>query len=608
MGGIPLPLLPVAGKPVLQYQLEMLAKQGFPEVIVCGGPFTEAIRAFAGNGSLFGLRIDYAEEKDVPGNAGRLKRLEKYLRDDFLLLHADTLLYMDLNRLVQFHHTRGADATLLAQAHERPSEYDLLETDARHRLTGFHPRPHKPGAFYRNLADTGIYVFSPRVFDFIETARNSEFSDVFSRMLREADVYTYHSTEYVRSLSRTQDLESVATDIRSGRMKHNSYFYPQKAIFLDRDGVINPDSDFIKSPEEFELYPYTAAAIQRINQSGYAAVVVTNQSAVARNLCTEADLRRIHDKMETRLGEQGAKVDDIRYCPHHPDRDPVFGSSSYRIDCDCRKPKPGMLLQAADAFHISLADSFMIGDSDRDKEAGKRAGCITIGVRSGKGCADLKTDPDYLFEDLAESVDFILDNPLEKHLKTFLSHYEKCTDAHKPFVILLGGQPRSGKSTLASFLRIEFQKRNQRVLEIKADDWIMPAEHRSGKETVAERFRLKTFENDMLDLFNNEPISVQKYDSRSRSLREDVIYRYIGQDVVILDGAPLLHSQTLLNLADISAFTEVDETERRRRFERFYRWKGLSDAQIDRLYAERIADEFDFIARTAAAADVRIKN
>lgn len=598
----------MAGKPVLQYQLEMLARQGFHEVIISINHLGHQIRDFAGDGSRFGLQISYREEALPLGTAGGMKVLEDTLTEDFLVLYGDVIMYMDLNRLVNFHRAKNAGATLVVHPNDHPHDSDLLDIDADERVTAFYPKPHEPGRYYRNLVNAAVYVFSPKVFEFILPDAKQDFGkDIFPKMVNRIPVFAYNTTEYLKDMGTPDRLDSVAADIVSGKVEHKSYFYPQKAIFLDRDGVINEDTDFIKTPDEFELYPYTAAAVRRINKSAYAAVVVTNQSAVARNLCTEAELRVIHNKMETELGAAGAKVDAVYYCPHHPDKGFAEENPAYKIDCICRKPKPGMLLWAAEKFNISLPDSFMIGDSDRDKEAGKRAGCVTIGVRSGKGCADLKSDPDFMFENLAESVDFILENPLEKHLETFWDLYQKCGH-HKPFVILIGGQARSGKSTLASFLRIAFQKRKQTVLWIKADDWIMPANDRTGHETVAERFRLKTFENDMHALFNHEPVAVLKYDSKSRGLREEVIYRYANQDVVILDGAPLLHSQSLLNLADVSVFVEQDEDKRRQRFERFYRWKGMPDALIEQLYWERVADEFEFISQTVKSADLTIKN
>lgn len=607
-GEIPKPLIEVAGKPVLQYQLEMLAKQGFQEVIITINHLGSQIRDFAGDGSKFGLQISYQEETHPLGTAGGLKELENTLTEDFLVLYGDVIMYMDLGKLAQFHQQKNAAATLVVHPNDHPYDSDLLDCDTDDRVTAFHSKPHDPNRYYRNLVNAAVYIFSPQVFKFIEADVKQDFGkDIFPKMVHQIPVYAYNTTEYLKDMGTPDRLDSVASDITSGKVERKSYFYPQKAIFLDRDGVINEDTDFIKTTDEFQLFPYTADAIKRINKSEYASIVVTNQSAVARNLLTEEELRIIHNKMETELGAARAKVDAIYYCPHHPDKGFPEENPLYKIDCDCRKPKAGMLLQAAKTFNISLIDSYMIGDTDRDREAGRRAGCITVGVRSGKGCTDLKSDPDFMFDHLAEAVDFIVDNPLETYFQTFCERFQSISKANKPFVILIGGQARSGKSTLASFLKIKFQKEGQKVLTVKADDWIMPANERSGHESVWERFRLRNFEKDMHKLFNNEPIAVHRYDSKSRGLKEEVIYTYSQQDVVILEGAPLLYSESLRNLADVSVFVQKNEDDRKKRFIRFYEWKGLPAKEIDLLYTERLANEYKDIEQTADKADIIIK-
>jgi D,D-heptose 1,7-bisphosphate phosphatase len=391
-------------------------------------------------------------------------------------------------------------------------------------------------------------------------------------------------------------------------VERKSYFYPQKAIFLDRDGVLNEDTEFIKNPDELLIFPFTAESVKRINNSDFASIVISNQSAVARNLCTESELRDIHNKLEWELGKEGAKLDAIYYCPHHPDKGFPEENASYKIDCACRKPKPGMILQASEDFCISTENSFMIGDSDRDREAAKRAGVVFAGVRTGKACADLQTEPDYLFENLLEAVQFIIDEPLKAHFDDLLKRSEQCGKISKPFVVLVGGQSRSGKTTLTSYLKQQFKKKKQTVLSIRADDWIMPAADRTGKETVLERFRIRKFEKDMFSFFNHEAVSVNKYDSKTRRLKEQVIYRYHGEDVVILEGVPLLCSEPLGKLADVAVFTQIKEEERKQRFFDFYRWKGLTVEETEMLYAERLADEFDVISRSAEKADLIIQN
>jgi D,D-heptose 1,7-bisphosphate phosphatase len=153
-------------------------------------------------------------------------------------------------------------------------------------------------------------------------------------------------------------------------------------VFLDRDGTINAFNGFITKPEDFELIDGAAKAIRAINRAGYLAIVITNQPVIARGEASFEDLEKIHNKMETELGKVGAYVDDVFFCPHHPDKGFPGERPEYKIDCDCRKPKPGMLLQAAEKYNIDLARSYMVGDDLRDVQAGLAAGCTAILLRN----------------------------------------------------------------------------------------------------------------------------------------------------------------------------------------------------------------------------------
>lgn len=184
------------------------------------------------------------------------------------------------------------------------------------------------------------------------------------------------------------------------------------AAFLDRDGVIIEDPGHLHDVGQVALIPGAAAAIRRVNDSGYASVVITNQSVVARGLCDEAQLRAIHDEMIRRLDLEGARLDAIYYCPHHPE----IGEAPYRQDCDCRKPKPGLLLRAAVELDLDLAASAMIGDGLRDLEAGRRAGCgHTALVLTGWGQGEQARitqgadRPDFIAADLGAAVANLLD-------------------------------------------------------------------------------------------------------------------------------------------------------------------------------------------------------
>jgi len=181
------------------------------------------------------------------------------------------------------------------------------------------------------------------------------------------------------------------------------------AVFLDRDGTIVREVEYLRSPQELRLLPRAGEAIRRLNEAGFAVIVVTNQSGIARGLLTEDDLEEIHTVLRRRLARRGARLEAIYWCPHHPEA-PLL---EYRRRCRCRKPSPGMLLRAGRELDLDLAQCYAIGDGERDVEAGQRAGCRTVLVRTGYGAetearlgAGLPAD--HVADDLSGAVEWIL--------------------------------------------------------------------------------------------------------------------------------------------------------------------------------------------------------
>jgi len=413
---IPKPLVNIAGKPLLQYQLEFLAKNNVREVIISVGCGAEAIKTCFGDGKKFGLSVTYSEETEPLGTAGAFKYAEPLFNDakDILVLYGDIIFDIDLARLMNFHQSHGGLGTLLVHPNDHPDDSDLLEVDGSHKINKFIPKPHPPDQVYQNLVNAAIYILKPEIASFMESGRKLDFGrDVFPKWVDEGkDLYAYRSSEYVKDVGSPRRYEEVNRDILSGKVGRRNMTRKQKAVFLDRDGVINEEIDFLCKPEQLKLIDGSAEAVKKLNESEYLVIVITNQSVVARGLCSEQDIAQIHMKLDMLLGEKHAFLDGIYYCPHHPDPGFEGENKRYKIECECRKPKTGMIIQASRDFNIDPGKSFIIGDSTRDIMAGVNAGLKTMLVRTGYGGKDGKYDcsPDFIFENLKAAADFIVDD------------------------------------------------------------------------------------------------------------------------------------------------------------------------------------------------------
>lgn len=384
---IPKPLIPVAGMPILEREIRSLCAQGFKDIILTVGYLSDKIIAYFGDGSQFGAKIDYFVEESPLGNAGALFRLREKIGDEpFLLLNADAAFDVDFNRMVAFHKSHGGLVTLFTHPNSHPYDSGLIIADKNCQVEKWLAKEDERPQWYDNRVNAGLHVIDPKVLDIslksLEINRESGFPqgkvDLDRQILKPLCdsnmMFCYDSPEYVKDMGTPERFHQVEADYKNGVVQAKNLTNKQKAIFLDRDGTINKYVGFLRNIDDFELIEGVAEAIKLINQSGYLAIVVTNQPVIARGEVTWEELNEIHKKMATLLGKEGAYVDGIYICPHHPDKGFEGERPEYKIDCDCRKPKPGLLLQAAKDFNIDLAKSYMIGDSHRDVEAGENAG------------------------------------------------------------------------------------------------------------------------------------------------------------------------------------------------------------------------------------------
>jgi D,D-heptose 1,7-bisphosphate phosphatase len=388
---IPKPMIPVCGKPILEHQIEVLKKNGLTDIVIGVGHLGQYIKDYFGDGSRFGCDISYFTETEPLGTAGMLYKLDD-LSGDFVLLNGDIIFDMDFSRMIAFHIEKKAHATLAVHPNNHPFDSALIMSDHNGQVTGWLNKEDSR-MYYKNTVNAGVHILSA---DFLKTCPLAkEKIDLDRDMLKPAipsgKIFAYHTPEYIKDMGTPERYAQVSADIENGIVRGKNLSVKQKAVFLDRDGTINTFNGFVTKPEDFILIDGAAEAIKKINSMGYLAIVITNQPVIARGEVDFETLDLIHMKMETDLGKHGVYIDDIFYCPHHPDKGFSGERPEYKIDCDCRKPKPGMILQAAQKYNIDLSKSYMVGDDKRDIQAGINAGCRTVylGNENTTGAATL---------------------------------------------------------------------------------------------------------------------------------------------------------------------------------------------------------------------------
>lgn len=395
---IPKPLIPVDGMPILEREIRSLAAQGFEDIILTVGYLADKIISYFGDGSKLGVKLDYFVEKTPLGNAGALFRLQdKIGSEPFLLLNADAAFDVDFRRMVEYHKQKGSLVTLFTHPNSHPYDSGLIIADKEGRVKQWLSKEDERPQWYDNRVNAGLHIIDPKVLE--QAAKTVDLTkkvDLDRQLLKPlcgtGKMFCYDSPEYVKDMGTPERFHQVENDYKSGVVQAKNLHNKQKAIFLDRDGTINKYVGFLRDIDDFELIDGAAEAIKLINQSGYLAIVVTNQPVIARGEVTWEQLYEIHRKMETLLGKDGAYLDGIYICPHHPDKGFAGERQEYKIVCDCRKPKPGLLLKAAKDFNIDLSQSYMIGDDDRDVQAGLNAGCKeSIKIETNKGKALLES-------------------------------------------------------------------------------------------------------------------------------------------------------------------------------------------------------------------------
>lgn len=405
---LPKPMIPLAGKPVLQYQLEFFRSLGFHRVYISIGYLGQVVKEYFGDGSRFGIQVVYLEEKEPLGTAGAFRLMPKQHKM-WLVVNGDLVLNFDIMRMLSFHKRKQADITLFTHPNQHPYDSALIDTDSDGRIIKWWnkegERTDAP-----NCVNAGIHLINVETLCFNSKIWHKKKvdldRDILKPSIRSKRIYAYNSPEYVKDMGTPERLKQVEIDIVTRIVAARNLKHLQRAIFMDRDGTINQALGYITSPDQIHLIAGVSEAIKRINQSVYLAFVVTNQPVIARGECTFEEMCRIHARLESLLGMDGAYLDGITFCPHHPDNGFPGEIKELKTVCQCRKPAPGMLLSLAEQYNISLSDSWVIGDSAADIEAGRAVNCHTVYLGADKEEISLA---DYHAENLYDAMRLIFE-------------------------------------------------------------------------------------------------------------------------------------------------------------------------------------------------------
>jgi histidinol-phosphate phosphatase family protein len=613
-GDLPKPMVPILNKPVLEYQIELCKRHGFTNIALLVQYRYEAISNYFGDGSAFGVRLIYVIEAEPRGTSGALRDALPNLADRFLLLYGDTFMDVDLRMLWRAHSTSGAVGTLFLHPNDHPNDSDLVEIDMNGTVRAILPYPHPENREVRNLVNAALYVLDREGLEDVIPAEGKFdiAKHMFPRMLDIGRrLYGYVSPEYIKDMGTPERLDKVERDLVVGLPELLSGRQLRSAVFLDRDGTINREVAHIKSPDHLELLPGSAAAIRRLNRSGKLAVVITNQSVVARGDVSFEDLNRIHARLEKKLGAGGAYLDGIYFCPHHPDKG--FGGEVPELKgpCKCRKPEPGLLDKACRDLGVGRQNSWMVGDTTSDVEAGRRAEVKTILLRSGHAGADAKhtVRPDYIAPDLADAVEWILDGHTDLMRRIVPIAVEVSRGRR---LVLIGGLARAGKSYAAQVLKELLHVLGCRAHVISLDGWLKPKSQRTEGSGVRERFDLAaasvaiaaaTCSNSRVVL--SEPL----YDRFSRNTGQQRIVHSVGtDDVLIIEGVPALLLDDLLGLPKVlKVYVHVARDTRLARLKQDYAWRGTSAEELLATLTAREVDETPEVEKSRITADFLVE-
>ena len=408
IGNYPKALVKFNQKENLKRQIEILKRNEVKKFVILVNNYEHEISNFLKKN--FKDKFIIHKDKDYYGTGGCLYGAKKYLEKRFIILYSDIYFNFNFKNFVKYSIKKKSILSCVVHANDHPYDSDTVNLDKDFYIKKIIKKNSQQNKI--NNAISGIYFADKKFLKKIKFIKNKSYdlvNDIFVKLIKKkCHIYSYKSIEYMKDFGTPDRIRRVKSDIKKNKIRNLDYLYKTKAVFLDRDGVINKENKNIKTLKNFKIFPSALLAIKKLNENKIPCFVVTNQSGLAKGELTLSDFFKVTFKLDKRLSKIGAYIDDFLVCPHFTKK--RYKNINESFFSNYRKPSSGMINTFIQKYGIHRNKSFMVGDSDKDILAGRNAGLKTILVSSIK-IKDYKFDvkPNFRRNNLYDAVNLILE-------------------------------------------------------------------------------------------------------------------------------------------------------------------------------------------------------
>jgi histidinol-phosphate phosphatase family protein len=599
----PKPLVKINNVSIIIDQLNIIKENGFTDVLILVHHQKDKIIRYVLKNKPSGINIKFHTEIIPRGTAGAVFDIITLLKKNFILIYSDIFFRANLKRFLNFHIKNKSDITPFIHPNNHPYDSDIVivENGVIKKIFKY---PHLKNFYANNLVMSGIFICSIDIFKQLpsnDTAKFDLTKDLLIPSLNnnKYKVCGYKSTEYLKDMGTPKRLAEVKNDILKNKHNLLKLDNPRAAIFFDRDGTILESCGYLVDINQIKFVKNLPESIKKINTNNDLAIMVTNQPQIAQGRLTFQKLKKIHDYIEFNLGLSGSIIDDIYFCPHHPDKGFEREVVDLKIKCKCRKPNIKLINDAARNNNIALDQSWFIGDSWRDMDLARRVGLRSIFIKTKDffKCEDLLPQADFYFDSFYEAIDFIYDYfpKITKKLNSLLPE-------NPQKYLFISGVSQSGKSTLSSVLRL--QNQSLKYISLSFDGFLNDSHDING---FKNKYNVNKIINALHKIKSNQKLRWPIYDRKKRKAISYIILDPKQYNHFIFDGNFSLNPDLLAILKPFKIHLTIDESERKKRFYREYKHRGLSDIKIKEKYKNRLSSEDEAIKMQYLNSDLNLQ-